>query len=223
MQFLTSLIGGSGNMYLNAAMALGIVVILIILGLWTLKLVFRASTGVVRGRNRRLAVIDSMQVDAKRQLIIIRRDEVEHLILTGGPQDLVIETGFASDLPQAQPRPGQPLRRPAATPLPRTAPVVPRANATDPVPAPANDEPVPSGVFDRSRPHPANGAARPGAEMRTVIRAEPAFAPATGDNSRQPRPDSATTGRVAPNGGAHGGNGHAFGRDGNPNGQRGGY
>jgi len=53
------------------------------------SLLFRQKTA------RRLEVIDQASVDAKRRLILIRRDDVEHLLLTGGPVDLVVETGIA--------------------------------------------------------------------------------------------------------------------------------
>lgn len=43
---------------------------------------------------RRLAVVDQANVDGRRRLILIRRDGVEHLIMTGGPVDVVIETGI---------------------------------------------------------------------------------------------------------------------------------
>lgn len=108
MQFITSLIGGSGNTWLTALFALGIVVVLIVLGVWLLKLVFNASSSVARGRNRRLAVVDTLALDPKRQLLIIRRDDVEHLILVGGPQDVVIEANIAVEEAEA----AQPTRRP---------------------------------------------------------------------------------------------------------------
>src|SRR5690606_6008264 len=88
MQFLTSLFGGSENMFLTAGLALAIVLVLILIGLWVLKLFLRASTTLTGGRNRRLFVVDSVTLDSKRQLLIVRRDNVEHVILTGGPQDL---------------------------------------------------------------------------------------------------------------------------------------
>lgn len=47
-----------------------------------------------RARERRLDVIDHANVDGKRRLLLIRRDNVEHLIMTGGPVDVVIETGI---------------------------------------------------------------------------------------------------------------------------------
>ncbi len=44
-----------------------------------------------RGRQPRLAVLDAASVDGRRQLVLIRRDNVEHLLLIGGPTDIVVE------------------------------------------------------------------------------------------------------------------------------------
>lgn len=108
MQFITSLFGGSGNTYLTALFALGAVIVLILIGVWLLKLLLRVSGGAVRGRNKRLAIVDSLVIDQKRQLLIVRRDNVEHLILTGGHQDLVVEAGIVPPEPPA----AQTTRRP---------------------------------------------------------------------------------------------------------------
>ena len=35
-------------------------------------------------------------IDAKRRLVLIRRDNVEHLVMTGGPVDIVIESGIGA-------------------------------------------------------------------------------------------------------------------------------
>ncbi len=43
---------------------------------------------------RRLGVIEQANVDGRRRLLLIRRDDVEHLVMTGGPVDVVIETGI---------------------------------------------------------------------------------------------------------------------------------
>ena len=43
---------------------------------------------------RRLEVVDHASVDSRRKLVLIRRDGVEHLVMTGGPVDVVIETGI---------------------------------------------------------------------------------------------------------------------------------
>src|SRR5471030_2690192 len=42
-----------------------------------------------RGRQPRLAVIDAATVDGRRRLVLIRRDNIEHLLMIGGPTDLV--------------------------------------------------------------------------------------------------------------------------------------
>jgi flagellar protein FliO/FliZ len=44
----------------------------------------------------RLAVVDHANVDGRRRLVLVRRDNIEHLIMTGGPVDVVIETGIPS-------------------------------------------------------------------------------------------------------------------------------
>ncbi len=62
----------------------------------------------------RLAVVDHANVDGRRRLVLVRRDNIEHLIMTGGPVDVVIETGIPArpvltpsdsvePAPQAQP------------------------------------------------------------------------------------------------------------------------
>lgn len=43
---------------------------------------------------RRLEIMEQSSVDGRRKLVLIRRDDVEHLIMTGGPVDVVIETGI---------------------------------------------------------------------------------------------------------------------------------
>jgi flagellar protein FliO/FliZ len=45
---------------------------------------------------KRLEIMDQFNVDGRRRLVLVRRDDVEHLIMTGGPVDIVIETGIVS-------------------------------------------------------------------------------------------------------------------------------
>ena len=52
---------------------------------------------------RRLAVVEHASVDGRRRLILVRRDGVEHLIMTGGPVDVVIETGIGERQGRAEP------------------------------------------------------------------------------------------------------------------------
>lgn len=43
-------------------------------------------------RNKRLTVLEITPVDAKNRLILVRRDTMEHLLLVGPVQSLLIET-----------------------------------------------------------------------------------------------------------------------------------
>lgn len=43
---------------------------------------------------KRLEVMDHASVDGRRRLVLVRRDNVEHLIMIGGPVDVVVETGI---------------------------------------------------------------------------------------------------------------------------------
>jgi flagellar protein FliO/FliZ len=47
-----------------------------------------------QGKQKRVGVVESAALDGRRRLVLIRRDNVEHLIMTGGPVDVVIETGI---------------------------------------------------------------------------------------------------------------------------------
>ena len=56
----------------------------------------RSSLASERGRSRqpRLGIVDVYDLDRQRQLILLRRDNVEHLLLVGGPNDVVVETNI---------------------------------------------------------------------------------------------------------------------------------
>src|SRR5947209_2585010 len=47
-----------------------------------------------RGRMPRLAVIDAAAVDGRRRLVLVRRDNIEHLLMIGGPTDIVVEANI---------------------------------------------------------------------------------------------------------------------------------
>ena len=73
------------------------------------RFVFRRRVRLPRnGRARlpRLGTVDAFDLDRQRQLVIIRRDNVEHLLMIGGPNDVVIE----SDIIRAESRDTRDLR-----------------------------------------------------------------------------------------------------------------
>ena len=88
------------------------------LGLWLVRRFgSERLPGAARGRQPRLAVLDQAAVDNRRRLVLIRRDNVEHLILIGGATDVLIEPQIVragAVRPHAAPRPlhaGEAVRR----------------------------------------------------------------------------------------------------------------
>ncbi len=47
-----------------------------------------------RPGNRRLSVVETAPLDGRRRLVLIRRDDTEHLIVLGPSSELVIESGI---------------------------------------------------------------------------------------------------------------------------------
>ncbi|MEM7427160.1 MAG: hypothetical protein AAF441_13780 [Pseudomonadota bacterium] len=71
--------------------AIVVILLVIIIGL----AIFRHIGGEVRGkRGSRLAVVEFQEVDKLRHLVLVRRDDAEHLLLIGGSQDVVVETNI---------------------------------------------------------------------------------------------------------------------------------
>ena len=83
--------------YLRFFIALGFVLVLIA-GLAALvrRSGFggRLTTAPSAGSERRLALIEVRPLDAKRKLVLLRRDDREHLVLLGASGDLLIESGI---------------------------------------------------------------------------------------------------------------------------------
>ncbi|SIQ13207.1 Flagellar biosynthesis protein, FliO [Rhizobium sp. RU20A] len=154
----TTMLGDNGGRLLIAILGVGAGLLILVAILWWMKN-RPASTFIRGGRNRqpRLAVLDAAAVDTRRRLVLVRRDDVEHLILIGGPTDVVIESrilaaaGKPDAQPDLQPRPAaQPLDarlddraadRRVATPAERAATAAPLAAAR---PAPVARTPDPT-------------------------------------------------------------------------------
>lgn len=98
------------DLFANKSLMLAAAVIALLVGAVFLLLMFRLAfgrrlrmPGSGRGRPPRLGVVDAFDLDRQRQLVIVRRDNVEHLIMIGGPNDLVIE----SEIIRAEAREGR--------------------------------------------------------------------------------------------------------------------
>jgi hypothetical protein len=146
-----------GSRFFIAAGGVAIGLLVLVAVLWIMR--NRAPSPFVRGgRNRqpRLQVLDAAAVDARRRLVLVRRDDVEHLVMIGGPTDIVIESRI---LPAGASEPEQsPARSPSAQPVmiaaaeslipPAPKTVMARTSspveeyAPEPEPAPVNMHPV---------------------------------------------------------------------------------
>jgi hypothetical protein len=123
---MNSLLGVELPTSVTFIIAFVIVLALIGAAAWLVRRFGAARLAAGRGRQPRLAVIDAASVDGRRKLIIIRRDNVEHLLMIGGPTDVVVETnilraGAASPRDAAAPRPAVDTLPRAAVPLPDAA------------------------------------------------------------------------------------------------------
>ena len=90
----------------------------------------RLGANTNRGRMPRLAVIDAAAVDGRRRLVLVRRDNVEHLLMIGGPTDIVVEPNIVRAAPARDQVPSRPGVGGVEPSLPKVAPL-PDANWTD--------------------------------------------------------------------------------------------
>ena len=194
--------GDWGNLILQIGVTIGVILVLTAGVYW---LVRRYSTfglgGIGRGRVPRLAVVDALTVDRRRRLLLVRRDNVEHLILIGGPSDLVVEQTIqrlrsrqrqASVAPAAQPETPiiQELTQsglglepqslgvgimPPLSPAPETLPTV--ADNTDLAPVAPRVPPSPPSRPERRQANVAEGRPPQSIEPRTAPTSPQLFEP----------------------------------------------
>jgi flagellar protein FliO/FliZ len=149
---------GDGSSGLKILIAAVVVLVLLALAVWLVRRFSggRLGGGTTRGRQPRLAVIDQATVDGRRRLVLIRRDNVEHLLIIGGPTDVVVEQNILRAA--AVQRDVVPARPAAASDtLPRAVPL------GDDTLWPLQPEPAP-------KPEPA-------LKSEPALRPEPAFKP----------------------------------------------
>jgi flagellar biogenesis protein FliO len=165
-----------GDMPLPAKFFIAFVIVLALIGgvAW---LVRRFSSGGLgsasaRGRQARLGVIEATAVDSRRRLVLVRRDNVEHLIMLGGPTDVVVEANIVRGQPAAPmrevptPRPDQAGRPAPESGLWQTAPEPSFRNARGgALMPPAEDMPLQPQVEPGPRPQTADRLAGLAAEL----------------------------------------------------------
>jgi flagellar protein FliO/FliZ len=94
-----------------------------------------------RTRQPRLGLVDAFSLDGQRQLVLVRRDNVEHLIMIGGPTDVLVESQIirVSAPTSAATRDREVV---AAVKAPPPAPPVPVASPASAPPLPPAERPV---------------------------------------------------------------------------------
>ncbi|MEP9353701.1 flagellar biosynthetic protein FliO [Xanthobacter sp. KR7-65] len=175
-------------------MAIAAIVIAALLGLTVLvmrRVAARGGGGDRRVRSGpRLSVVESVVVDQRRRLVLVRRDEVEHLLLIGGSSDLVVEHLPSATEPAETRAPAIPPTREAPTlqrPVPRRGlpPTAPSAAALEAEPVAAG-LPAPEATPEPAAPPPAPPAApAPRDDRRTVLARRPLL---RGDGTLSGRP-----------------------------------
>jgi flagellar biogenesis protein FliO len=107
----------------------------------------RLGANTQRGRMPRLAVIDAAAVDGRRRLVLVRRDNIEHLLMIGGPSDIVVESNIVRATPAREQLPQRPAGAAASSepPTPRLAPLPEASNWSEP-------EPVRHDTFEYAEP-----------------------------------------------------------------------
>jgi hypothetical protein len=126
----------------------------------------RLGANTNRGRMPRLAVIDAAAVDGRRRLVLVRRDNVEHLLMIGGPTDIVVEPNIL----RAMPARDQMAQRPAVGSAEAPSRIAPLPDAGN-----WSDDGSRSDGFDHAEPQMPELPPRP---------SRPAFA----DELRRPAP-----------------------------------
>jgi flagellar protein FliO/FliZ len=176
---------------LPARFIVAFVLVLALIGLtaWLIRQFGSArasNSGGARNRQPRLAVLDSAIVDARRRLVLIRRDNVEHLILIGGPTDVVVEENIVRH--QAAAAAPAPMQRQA--PLRTPIELEPEYDPTlVPYDEPIYEEPIrPAAPPAAARPMPQRPAPRPPVEEARPAVPTPRPTPA----SRQDQYDDVT-------------------------------
>ena len=149
----------------------------------------RLGANTQRGRMPRLAVIDAAAVDGRRRLVLVRRDNIEHLLMIGGPTDIVVESNIVRATPSREALP----QRPAGADVPPRIAPLPDASWNDddgfPHPEPQMPEPPPR----QARPAFADDMRRPSPPPMPMPaperRADPLAGFAPEPMAREPRPE----------------------------------
>ncbi|MEM1376572.1 MAG: flagellar biosynthetic protein FliO [Pseudomonadota bacterium] len=88
--FFAGIVGETAAPWVTG-LVLAIVVLAVLWLLFAAIARYRQGVFVSGGRKNRLQIVDATAVDDRRRIVLVRRDDVEHLLMIGGHNDLVIE------------------------------------------------------------------------------------------------------------------------------------
>jgi flagellar protein FliO/FliZ len=128
-----------------------------------------------RGRAPRLAVIEAGAVDGRRKLVLIRRDNIEHLIMIGGPTDIVVEANIVR---------GQNAREAASSRVSSVTEALPRTLPAEETAWPLQPEAAPRQAARASKPAPLEETAHWALPPEPAPPPPPAPPPAPAKRSR---------------------------------------
>src|SRR5208282_5795055 len=93
MQWLSDLpFAGNPVLQIGFLAACGIAALVVLALVYRLVFAHRLRVPGGRTRQPRLGLVDAFSLDGQRQLVLIRRDNVEHLVMIGGPNDVLVES-----------------------------------------------------------------------------------------------------------------------------------
>ncbi len=173
---------------LAARFFIAFLVVLALIGLtaWLVRRFGANRLGsATRGRQPRLAVIDAATIDGRRRLVLIRRDNIEHLLMIGGPTDVVVEPNIVRATGAREPARATVAPEPAARQSPSVEGAWPLQPLNEPAPIPA-PRPSRSSATEEPwlAPEAGAGASPPGRQpLRSCRRIVDAAQP-----TRNPRP-----------------------------------
>ncbi len=147
MEFFEQILALTEDRTVRMALALAAVLLLILIIAFVFRRLTRRGPSAKRGRVARLVILEAIPVDQRRRLILLRRDNTEHLVMIGGPTDLVVEEGIHRQARQpANKRPAPSRAEPPRTqdasqaieqaPAPASTPVAPASTPVAPTTPP---------------------------------------------------------------------------------------
>lgn len=158
LEWMSGYLGADSPDWLKYLILALVALIALLIVLWVVR---KLTGGTFISGNRhaqpRLSVQDATPVDSHRRLVLVRRDDVEHLLLIGGVTDIVVEQNIRTGGGQHHAAPAREglerLRPTAPEPVSPARPVQPVAAPRPAMPAPLPPRPAAPPIAQRATEH----------------------------------------------------------------------